>query len=936
MADTGDRLAVSGMTDDMELEGEREENGGLNGEEGGTESAVMSQEDEEDRIISSIPKEFYDPAYSIDKFVEELPTDLDQAELKEKLNRHSVQLEAISNRLSKRILGSYDQFVQGMVEIGELNKDIERTAKLCDKGRGHLVTAKQSLTHTGFEILSNHRKRLVYRQLLQVIQVIHTVDQTRDVILEAIREGDFPKAVSETQRCQKLLLTIREFKIARSLQKRMNETSIEVQRKLDLALLDLCRTFQEEKYLGVLNAYRLLGKHFSVIEKMQRYYLNAITSQSHDVIFAHVLQNESLTEGSTPSALKEKSIKELCHLLPDNLFFSCLSHILACFTDLMKSHWMVSSWHRRNDQKQKDIGEQEAEGAPRSRALSTLEILPELTRFRKKMWDHMQRSCNRILSTSNLSRFKIDSFLKVLDAVTRFTKIGEAFSETVATGMHAMVKKQSKLYFFNYHKARLEDLRTMLENEMWIAMPVAANFSLYDIQEFSSFLEHTSSAADVSALTEKVDADLFFERFRNPFSIQLESSMEGKEGDEDQDDDEDEVPEELKQEYVDEEGDGSSHPRRRSSLSSGQLDMTPGVGPSLTSTSINVLRYMGKYLHMMKILKPIKFQVFYGFQQAFEYYMLTCYTFFGTPHGPVSSFALPDSLKKRMLRIKSRLIQPTGGRGEVSSEGVKAVAPVISPMAGEDLRSAENLYGLSERAVATESLMFISNSLQGCREPLEQIQDKAQRSHLNEFFDSVDACGPLRLYLHYCIATRLLNLGDVATIISSVRWDLGANDLGMGLECSPYVHTLGKQFAEFARRLKDAKEKFMVSPKVCISVWECAVKHLMYQMVEGFSRARRCSNEGRVLMNLDLQTLRSKLEPLCPVKPLPFVDHVEQYIKAYYISQAEILPWIKERPEYSSRQLMSVAILASQKMAKNVRVQVVKEAETYLSTRPHS
>lgn len=79
------------------------------------------------------------------------------------------------------------------------------------------------------------------------------------------------------------------------------------------------------------------------------------------------------------------------------------------------------------------------------------------------------------------------------------------------------------------------------------------------------------------------------------------------------------------------------------------------------------------------------------------------------------------------------------------------------------------------------------------------------------------------------------------------------------------------------------------------SIWQFAVKVAMYQLVEGFSRSRRCTNEGRVLMNLDLQTFRAKLQELCPVKPIPYVEHVETYIKAYYISQAELLPWVKEQ-----------------------------------------
>ena len=39
-------------------------------------------------------------------------------------------------------------------------------------------------------------------------------------------------------------------------------------------------------------------------------------------------------------------------------------------------------------------------------------------------------------------------------------------------GMYKIMKVQSREYFHGYHKSRLEDLKTMLENEMWIAIPV--------------------------------------------------------------------------------------------------------------------------------------------------------------------------------------------------------------------------------------------------------------------------------------------------------------------------------------------------------------------------------------------------------------------------------------------------------------------------------
>src|SRR4051794_40693315 len=41
----------------------------------------------------------------------------------------------------------------------------------------------------------------------------------------------------------------------------------------------------------------------------------------------------------------------------------------------------------------------------------------------------------------------------------------------------------------------------------------------------------------------------------------------------------------------------------------------------LTTTTVNVMRYIGKYLHMMKVLEPISFEVYTGITQTFEYYV---------------------------------------------------------------------------------------------------------------------------------------------------------------------------------------------------------------------------------------------------------------------------------------------------------------------------
>ena len=60
--------------------------------------------------------------------------------------------------------------------------------------------------------------------------------------------------------------------------------------------------------------------------------------------------------------------------------------------------------------------------------------------------------------------------------------------------------------------------------------------------------------------------------------------------------------------------------------------------------------------------------------------------------------------------------------------------------------------------------------------------------------------------------------------------------------------------------------------------------------------AKKCTNEGRALMQLDFRHFVMKLERIAELKPLPYQDHVVNYVKAYYIPEAELEHWVKVHP----------------------------------------
>lgn len=62
-----------------------------------------------------------------------------------------------------------------------------------------------------------------------------------------------------------------------------------------------------------------------------------------------------------------------------------------------------------------------------------------------------------------------------------------------------------------------------------------------------------------------------------------------------------------------------------------------------------------------------------------------------------------------------------------------------------------------------------------------------------------------------------------------------------------------------------------------------------------FSYAKKCTHEGRALMQLDYQQFLLKLEKLMTLRPIPDKEFVENYIKAFYLPESSMEQWIIER-----------------------------------------
>ncbi|GKA43813.1 syndetin-like protein isoform X1, partial [Tanacetum coccineum] len=77
---------------------------------------------------------------------------------------------------------------------------------------------------------------------------------------------------------------------------------------------------------------------------------------------------------------------------------------------------------------------------------------------------------------------------------------------------------------------------------------------------------------------------------------------------------------------------------------------------------------------------------------------------------------------------------------------------------------------------------------------------------------------------------------------------------------------------------------------------EYGLENISATLVEGLSRVKRCSDEGRALMLLDLQVLINGLQHFVNVNVKPKLQIVETFIKAYYLPETEYVHWARAHP----------------------------------------
>uniref|UniRef100_A0A3B3WGA9 VPS50 EARP/GARPII complex subunit n=1 Tax=Poecilia mexicana TaxID=48701 RepID=A0A3B3WGA9_9TELE len=883
----------------------------------------------EQEIIDSIEEVYFsnDSFDMVRHELEKLPPELNLQELEEYRDKLKRQQAAVSKRVADLILEKQPSYVKELERVTALQANLQLAAVICTNARRQLRVSKEEFTEASLGLLANQRRRQLLTGLLKSLRTIKTLQRTDVRLSEMLEEEDYPGAIQLCLECQKAASTFKHYSCIRySMSRLMWWCSRE---QLDVALSRTCKHFDVLHYTKVQKAYTLLGKTQTAMDQLHMHFTQAI----HNTVFQVVLGYVELCAGNADTKFQKMQYKDLCTHITLDSYIPCLTDLCKALWEVMLSYHRTMQWHEEHD-KQKTVPSQAGESDELT--VDRSYVKKKLEHGLTRIWQDVQLKVKVYILGTDMSNFKYDDFIVVLDVISRLMQVGEEFCGSKSEVLQESIKRQSVNYFKNYHRARLEELRMFLENETWELCPVKSNFNIAQLHEFRfmgqcrspSVSPSRQAASSAGPALEELSLFQQYHQDGNPFEMHTEHKEEetedvlasnGYESDEleksvyqDYDSDSD-VPDELKQDYVDEQtGDAPLKSVSRETIRSkkkSDYNLSKASAPILTNTTLNVIRLVGKYMQMMNILKPIAFDVIHCVSQLFDYYLYAVYTFFGRNDMYESSGLglISSRLRTTLNRIQESLIdmdpvgENAGVHGPAEDRKEKVPSPHLSQMV--ILTDSGTLYGLAQRVVATESLVFLAEQFESLQSHLDTMMPAAKKPFLQQFYSqTVSTASELRKPIYWIVAAKAIDYEQMLLMMAGVKWDIKE----IMSQHNVYVDVLLKEFEQFNKRLGDVSRHVRIPLPVSNVLWEHCIRLANRTLVEGYANVKKCSNEGRALMQLDFQQFLMKLEKLTDLRPIPDKEFVETYIKAYYLTENDMEQFIKNHREYSMKQLANL------------------------------
>ncbi|KAI3823280.1 hypothetical protein L1987_04713 [Smallanthus sonchifolius] len=583
------------------------------------------------------------------------------------------------------------------------------------------------------------------------------------------------------------------------------------------------------------------------------------------------------------------------------------------------------------------------------RSDATTFVSQTLQRGRRNLWQLTTSRLSVLLSSDAVGSTSIHQFLKIYEDLNIFILSGEAFCGAEAVEFRLRVKAVCENYYASFHRQNIYALKMVLEKETWFTIPpetiqvvsfagLVGDGAAMIIQSASRELQSQKSA-DLMKISLKLTGFSHWVNSGNPFCPKIAS----KEFDDPSTYDEtnenfnkasqknnsslnnDENPshvdpedenEDLLADFIDED---SQLPSRISRPSHSRNHSSPWSIEEMeahTGSSICALRLMDKYARLMQRLDIVNIEFLKGICQFFGIFFHFVFESFGqqntNPGGKGLNDALGYQLKTALSRIRRDCGQWVKTPSPFSSSSSASLNMSLShtdngpnSIPNSNLKHVTGTsFGLKERCAGADTISLVARLLQNSKAHLHSILLQNNAAIVEDFYvHLVGSVSDLVDQVHRTTARLLLHISGYADRIANAKWEVKE----IGMEHNGYVDLLLGEFKHYKTRLAHGG----IRKEVQDTLIEYGLENLSETIVDGLSRVKRCTDEGRALMSLDFQVLITGLQHFLTINVKPKLLRVETFVKAFYLPETEYVHWARAHPVYTKNQMTGLINLVA-------------------------
>lgn len=195
---------------------------------------------------------------------------------------------------------------------------------------------------------------------------------------------------------------------------------------------------------------------------------------------------------------------------------------------------------------------------------------------------------------------------------------------------------------------------------------------------------------------------------------------------------------------------------------------TPSI--AINNSSLNLLRIIGRYLQMCRLLYAISAHIIYSMTQLIDFYFISVYELFAKDL-PVQGDALHSNELNECLKRITNTVIPNIRKWPPSAQMIEY-----------DLKDSEQFYGLSKRINAVESVAsvmqqfvflhgYLDHLIESTKTSSEQVE--LERQSLKSYIFETSKCiHDMRKPIFTCVTARAIDISSTVNAINKVKWDI--------------------------------------------------------------------------------------------------------------------------------------------------------------------